>query len=118
LTNILHFCPEADWRAAQAAGEYRHASLTSDGFIHLSQPYQVHIPANTLMHGRTDLVLLEVDPETVSAPLRWEPGDPAHADSMRFPHLYGPLDLDAVVAVHPFPCRADGSFELPDSVPS
>lgn len=118
MTTILHFCTESQWRDAQAAGEYRHASLDSEGFIHFSRAHQVHLPANMLMKGRTDLVLLEVDPAVAAAEIREEPGDPADPGSMRFPHLYGPLNLDAVVAVHPFPCGADGGFTVPSTVRS
>lgn len=113
---ILHFCTESEWRSAAESGWYRHDSLTTEGFIHFSQPHQVHLPADYLMRGRTDLVLLEVDENRVGAQIRYEPGDPTDPDSMRFPHLYGPLETSAVVAVHPFPPGADGRFTLPEGI--
>ncbi|GAA4900896.1 uncharacterized protein (DUF952 family) [Stackebrandtia albiflava] len=113
---ILHFCTEADWNAAAPTGWYRHESLAKEGFIHFSDPYQVHLPADYMMRGRTDLVLLEVDENAVGAEVRYEPADPADPDSMRFPHLYGPLETSAVVAVHPFPPGPDGRFTLPPEV--
>lgn len=107
---IFHFCPRDTWSAAQAEGEYRGDTLASEGFIHCSPAEQVHLPANALAHGRTDLVLLEVDPERLASDVRWEPGDPHDPASMRFPHVYGPIELAAVVAVHDYPPGPDGTF--------
>ncbi len=79
--------------------------------MHLSAPEQVHVPAGLLYPGRRDLLLLAVDPARLTDPVRLEPGDPADPDSMRFPHLYGPLPVTAVVAVVPY--RPPTPFVLP-----
>lgn len=110
---ILHFCPRGAWRAAQENGEYRGDTLASEGFIHCSTADQIHLPANALVRGRTDIVLLEIDPERVSSPVRWEPGDPSDPGSMQFPHVYGPISLDSVIGVHEFPPNPDGTFTVP-----
>ncbi len=70
----------------------------------------MHLPANALVHGRTDLVLLEIDAGRLTSPVRWEPGDPADPKSMTFPHVYGPIELEAVVAVHDYLPQPDGTF--------
>jgi len=113
---ILHFCTRDAWSAAQAGGEYRGDTLADEGFIHCSTADQVHLPANALVRGRTDIVLLEVDPTRLTAPVRWEPGDPDDAASMQFPHVYGPIPLDAVIDVHDFPPGPDGTFAVPAEV--
>ena len=87
------------------AGEYTAPSLQTEGFIHLSQRHQVAGVANAAYRGVPNLVLLSVDPERVAAPLRYEEGVHAHE---RFPHLYGPLEIGAVVDVLPFPEGPDG----------
>ena len=107
---LLHICAADDWRLARDRGEHCPASLGVLGFIHLSGPDQVHLPANRLYAGRTDLVLLHVDPDRLSAPVRWEPGVPTDPESMLFPHLYGPLPADAVTSVTPYLPGAGGRF--------
>jgi uncharacterized protein (DUF952 family) len=107
---LLHICAVDDWRLAQDRGEHRPASLSELGFVHLSAPEQVHLPANRLYAGRTDLVLLHLDPDRLTAPVRWEPGVPTDPESMLFPHLYGPLPVNAVTSVTPYTPDAGGSF--------
>jgi uncharacterized protein (DUF952 family) len=114
---ILHFCRADAWAQAQASGEYREDTLATEGFIHCSTAAQVHVPANALARGRTDLVLLEVDPARVPSPVRWEAGDPPDPDAGVFPHVYGPIPVDAVVAVHDFPPEPDGTFTAPAHLP-
>ncbi|WP_158888469.1 DUF952 domain-containing protein [Amycolatopsis anabasis] len=113
---ILHICAAADWAAVPAGGEYRAPSLDEAGFIHCSDPGTAHLPANALYAGRTNLVLLCVDPDRLMAPLRWEPGVPPHPAGIWFPHVYGPIAHAAVTAVHAFPPGPDGAFTLPDAI--
>jgi uncharacterized protein (DUF952 family) len=107
---LVHLCSNDEWRSAQAAGEHRPDSLNANGFVHLSTPEQVHLPANRLYAGRTDLVLLRIDPAQLTAPVRWEPGVPTDPDAMVFPHLYGALPVNAVINVTPYPPDEHGRF--------
>lgn len=107
---LVHLCSKEEWRCAQTRGEHRPESLDASGFVHLSTPEQVHLPANRLYAGRTDLVLLRVDPARLSSPVRWETGVPTDPVGMVFPHLYGPLPITAVISVTPYPPGADGRF--------
>lgn len=107
---LVHLCGADEWRLAQASGEHRPGSVDDVGFVHLSTPEQVHLPANRLYAGRNDLVLLRLAPERLAAPVRWEPGVPTDPDSMLFPHLYGPLPVGAVISVTPYLPDADGRF--------
>ena len=108
---IYHFCPAADWAAAQSAGEYTAESLATAGFIHCSTREQAHLPANAMAHGRTDLVLLHIDETRLPLPAIWEDGDPPHPDGWQFPHVYGPIPLAAVVEATDFRPGPDGTFE-------
>lgn len=96
-------------------GELRPDSLTTAGFVHLSRPDQVHLPANRLFAGRRDIVLLHLDAALLSDPVRWEPGVPGDPAAMVFPHLYGPLPAAAVTAVTEYIPDRSGRFpELSD----
>ncbi len=112
---LLHLCPIDEWSAAKVRGELRPESLASVGFVHLSTSEQVHLPANRLYRGRTDLLLLHIDPARLDSPIRWEPGLPTDPESMLFPHLYGPLPVGAVINVTSYRPGADGGF-LPVSM--
>jgi uncharacterized protein (DUF952 family)/ribosomal protein S18 acetylase RimI-like enzyme len=99
---LLHLIEPAQWRAALAEGAVRPASLAEVGFVHLSTPEQVHLPAERLFPGRRDLVLLVVDPARLAGAVRFEPGVPEDPSGETFPHLYGPLPTAAVIAVVPY----------------
>ncbi|WP_163798307.1 DUF952 domain-containing protein [Mycolicibacterium sediminis] len=107
---LVHLCTVDEWDQARVEGERRPPSLADVGFVHLSAPEQVHLPANRLYAGRSDLLLLWCDPTLLDAPVRWEPGVPEDPASMRFPHLYGPLPTAAVIDVTPYVPGADGRF--------
>jgi uncharacterized protein (DUF952 family) len=107
---LVHLCSAQEWESARRDGEHRPASLEAVGFVHLSTPQQVHLPANRLYAGRTDLVLLRIEPTRLTSPVRWEPGVAADPDGMVFPHLYGPLPVTAVISVTEYLPGADGRF--------
>ena len=109
MKTILHICPRPDWERARQAGEYTAASLVSEGFIHCSTPGQVVKTANRFYRGRQGLVLLVIDAGRLTAPLKYEA-----ADADLFPHVYGPINLDAVVGTREFAPDADGAFPQPD----
>lgn len=102
---IVHICTREAWEAAQSAGEYLDPSLESEGFIHCSRPDQVLRVANTWFRDVPDLVLLWIDPGKVRPEIRWEP-----VEEDEFPHIYGPVNLDAVVEMRDFHPDLDGVF--------
>lgn len=114
---LLHLTTPATWRVALAAGSVTPPSLLVDGFVHLSSPEQVHLPANRLFAGRDDLLLLVVDPRRLPDEVRWEPGVPSDPGSMRFPHLYAELPVASVTSVVPYVPGVGGAFEPPTDVP-
>lgn len=108
MSIILHITSGAQWTAAQSAGVYRGDTLASEGFIHCSRPDQAAAVGERFFRGVSGLVLLVIDRARVAAPVRDE-----GADGDLFPHIYGPLNLDAVIRVLPFEPRADGGFDAP-----
>jgi uncharacterized protein (DUF952 family) len=118
---IYHLVSLLDWERARAIGLYEPESLRREGFIHLSTAAQVGRVANSFYRGQGGLVVLQVDPERLTSTLRWEaPAHPGPTDAPptdeQFPHLYGPLNVDAVSRVVDFPPNPDGSFAVPDGV--
>ena len=107
---LVHLCGRREWDAARAVGQVCPESLQDVGFVHLSTQQQVHLPANRIFAGRTDLMMLYVDRAELVAPLRWEPGVPGDPESMLFPHLYGALPVSAVRAVRAYRPDPDGRF--------
>jgi uncharacterized protein (DUF952 family) len=111
---LLHITTPEEWAAARTSGVVAPPSLAEVGFVHLSTRDQVTLPANRLYRGRTDLLLLVLDPTRIDVEIRFEPGVPTDPESMRFPHAYGPVPAAAVVDVHPYRPRPDGGFDPPD----
>jgi uncharacterized protein (DUF952 family) len=108
---IYHIATAADWAQAQAVGQYTTSTLgrtlAEEGFIHASTAEQVAPVANMFYQGRTDLVLLVLDPGRVQPEIRLEP---VPGSDEPFPHIYGPLNTDAVVATRPLEPDAAGRF--------
>jgi uncharacterized protein (DUF952 family) len=91
---ILHITTASAWRVAQEDGELTTPSLADEGFIHCSTRGQVEATADRIFRGSGDLLLLEVDPGKLLAELKWERATDVGEE---FPHIYGPLNVDAVV---------------------
>lgn len=94
---LFHLTTRAEWLAAQVRGRYEAESLHTEGFIHLSSATQVEATGRRHYAGRTDLVILEIDPARLTWDVRYEE---AHGEL--YPHLYGPVDLPAVISVQTF----------------
>jgi len=107
MTTIFHITEKEAWSEAVAAGSYTHDSLDSEGFIHLSKRDQVVATTSRYYAAMDGLVLLEVDPAPIEADLRWEQS----TNGELFPHLYAPLPIDAVVAVHQWDEPAQRTFD-------
>jgi uncharacterized protein (DUF952 family) len=107
---ILHITTAAGWAEGQRQGRLVTPSLADEGFIHCSTRAQVEATANRIFAGSGDLLLLEVDTAKLTAPLKWERATEVGDD---FPHIYGPLNLDAVVGTAPLPEDPDDGYVLP-----
>jgi len=115
---ILHITSSDAWTSAQKNGKYVAPSLASEGFIHCSTSAQVVPVAEKFYKGQTGLVLLVIDPARLSSDLKWEPPfdgapPPGAPPADLFPHVYGPIDLEAVTKVVKFEADANGKWFLP-----
>lgn len=112
---IYHITSSQAWQEAQKLGEYKAHSLETEGFIHCSTEEQVIKVANAFYQGQSNLIVLCIDPKKLTSPLKWE--EPAHlsTDSQpivspqeKFPHVYGAINLDAVIGTIPLIASANG----------
>ena len=111
MTLIYKICSEALWREAERAGVFAGAAIDlEDGYIHFSTAAQAPETAARHFAGQGDLVLVAIDAGALGDGLRWEPSRGGDL----FPHLYGPLRLDAVRWVRPLPLGADGRHVFPE----
>jgi uncharacterized protein (DUF952 family) len=114
VRRIYKICSASAWREAERQGVYRgSADDVSDGFIHFSKASQVAETARKHFFGQTGLFLIEVDADALGDALRWEP---SRNDEL-FPHLYGELDLGAVIGVRDMHARPDGYHDIPELAP-
>ena len=111
---ILHATTRTAWSGAQKSGEYIADSLAGEGFIHCSKAVQILRVADLFFAGQHGLVLLVIEPALLRPELRWEPG--VDLATELFPHIYGPINLDAVVDALAFEPDIDGKFHLPRSL--
>jgi uncharacterized protein (DUF952 family) len=110
---IYKICTAREWDEAERAGVYRGAVVDlADGFIHFSSAEQVAETAGKHFAGKDGLVLVAVAAATLGPALNWEPS----RGGALFPHLYGPLALDAVLWVKALPLGGDGRHVFPELV--
>jgi len=113
--NIYHIASRNAWISATRNGAYTASSLQTEGFIHCSTAAQVLPVAREFFAGQTGLVLLVVDSRRLQSEVKWESAAPPDgvARGAAFPHVYGPIPLEAVVQVLDFEPDARGEFTLP-----
>ena len=116
---IFHIASRNAWNEARARGDYRAESLDTEGFIHCSTEEQVIPVAENFYNGLSGLLLLVIEPERLTSELKWEPPadgspPPGVPEGDLFPHIYGPVNLDAVVKVFDLQANPDGKFVKPE----
>jgi len=117
---ILHITTRNDWEKAVAAGVYTTDSLITEGFIHCSTLKQTADTANLFFKGQHGLILLCIDEDKLIPECKYENPTATglhnpEIDNL-FPHIYGPINLSAVMQVVEFPAGENGFFALPEKV--
>lgn len=108
---IYKIAPEALWREAEKSGRFTGAPIDiADGFIHFSTADQARETAAKHFVGQTDLLLVAIDGARLGEALRYE----VSRGGALFPHLYGVLDMNAVLWVRPLPLGTDGMHQFPE----
>jgi uncharacterized protein (DUF952 family)/(2Fe-2S) ferredoxin len=112
MNTILHITQKQEWEKAQALGTYRSNTLASEGFIHCSTFDQVIGSANRFFKGQKNLVILKIDVDRVNSNIRYE----GISENNLFPHIYGELNIDAVIGSIDLEADVDGLFVLPPTL--
>jgi uncharacterized protein (DUF952 family) len=107
---IFHITTREDWDKAKSGGSYRPEAFSAEGFIHCSTRAQLVRVADERFRGQRGLVLLCIDEERVAAEIVYEN---LEGGRELFPHIYGALNVRAVVDVLEFEPGADGRFAFP-----
>jgi uncharacterized protein (DUF952 family) len=113
---IHHLVPATEYRAVPAGQAYLPAQFAADGFIHCTTEIEVllHIANTFYQDAPGEFLVLVIDPARLTSPLRYEPPSPTPAAGplvgRLFPHIYGPLNASAVIAVRPAQRAANGTF--------
>lgn len=93
---ILHITQPQVWKDAQSKGIYKADTLKSDGYIHCCLPDQLDGVLQQWFQGAAGLVILEVDTDKLSDKVVYEN---LEGGAEKFPHIYGPIPLEAVITV-------------------
>jgi uncharacterized protein (DUF952 family) len=115
MTNLVYKIEEHTiWVTAQANGIYHGSPLDlADGFIHLSSAEQVRETAAKWFAGRKGLVLAHIKVDVLGNRLKWE----ASRGGALFPHLYGPLEMEALHDVEDLPLDENGLHMFGPTIP-
>lgn len=95
---IFHITYAEAWEEAKKKGYYEHPSLQEEGFIHCSQESQIPGVLQRYFAGKNGLVKLVIDTDKLTSKYVFD-WSPSTQDT--FPHIYGPINTDAVIDVIP-----------------
>jgi uncharacterized protein (DUF952 family) len=113
---IYNIASKKEYEEAVRTGFYITDSLSKEGFIHSSKKNQVEDTANRIFFGRTDLLILVVNTEKLKSELKYETSESSkfskEEEKNIFPHIFGPLNVDAVEQVYEIEPNEDGRFRF------
>ena len=96
MSVIYHIATASEWNDAMQKGAYESSALKEEGFIHCSEERQIPDVLKRFYSNKTDLVKLSIETDKLTSQLIY---DWSNAIEDTFPHIYGPINLDAVVNV-------------------
>lgn len=115
MSIIMHITYRKEWEVSVSSKYYTPSSLNNEGYIHCSTIDQTEVTANLFFANQRNIVLLFINTNELESPLKFElssSADHQNAGDL-FPHIYGPLNVSAVIRVIDFLPNANGKFELP-----
>jgi uncharacterized protein (DUF952 family) len=101
-----------NWKRAEKEGLYENQSLDTKGFIHCSDPSQITKVVHKNFKNKEDLEILVIDPSKLESLVKYEP---SRSGDM-YPHVYGPINTEAVIRTIDFSTNSKGDFLLPEDL--
>lgn len=109
---ILHVTDKSSWNRAVKEGLYEDKSLDTKGFIHCSDPAQITKVVHKNFRNKEDLEILVIDPSKLESIVKYEPSE----NGDMYPHVYGPINTEAVIRTIDFSTNSKGEFLLPEDL--
>lgn len=106
---IFHITTEEEFQNHKEGGEYHPESIDTDGYIHCSKGSQIEEAANRLFPDADQIVLLIIDIPTLSADVKYEADEET---GEKFPHIYGPLNTNAIMDKLNIFTEDSGAFKI------
>jgi len=106
---LFHITTREHWKEYQNDGRYEPESLEQEGFIHCSSGSQVSETANRLFSDKDEVLLLVIDVSTLGENIKYEEDSES---GEKFPHIYGPLNTNAVIDKIDIRAEKDGTFDV------
>jgi uncharacterized protein (DUF952 family) len=106
---IYHLVKVNHWAQFKELSEYESETFKEEKFIHASSERQLQATANRYFAGETSVILLTIDTNKLEPRLKWEKSPTLDED---FPHIFGAINLSAVVKTQTIDALADGSFAI------
>ncbi len=110
---IYHITSQAKLQPVLTGTDYTGDTLQTEGFIHCSTAGQVLEVANQRFKGQSGLVVMLIDTDQVKPEIRYEN---LEGGTRLFPHIYGPLNPEAIHKIVDLNPGQDGFFALPDDM--
>ena len=103
---IYHIATRDEWDEQACEAEYAPLTFEQEGFIHCCDLHQLESVANRYFPGRDDLIILHLVPAKLEPETRYE-----KSGEERFPHVYGPINREAIKNTMEAQCNSDGTFD-------
>lgn len=112
MSLIYHMVPATRWQTWSPDAPYLPAEYEKDGFVHCTAGDDLMLKVANHFYTNVpgDFGLLVIDTERLTSVLKWESPTPGDTLAPLFPHIYGSINLDAVVAVRTMQRNAEGQF--------
>ena len=109
MSLIYHLVPAEYLHGLPTSEAYLPREFAQDGFIHCTKEPEVLLRVANQFYREVpgEMLVLVIDESKVTAQVKYEPSAP---EAHLFPHIYGPLNREAIVEIHSARRALDGTF--------